>query len=64
MVGCASTWGTVEPQCRGCQLWPFVDRCLGEQVFTSKKVVLSVERGPTGALYFSDESTIYRLVVG
>jgi glucose/arabinose dehydrogenase len=33
-------------------------------VFTSKKVVLSVERGPTGAVYFSDESAIYKLVAG
>jgi glucose/arabinose dehydrogenase len=33
-------------------------------VFTSKKVVLSVERGPAGALYFSDENAIYKLVVG
>jgi hypothetical protein len=33
-------------------------------VFTSREVVLSVERGPTGALYFSDESRIYRLSSG
>jgi glucose/arabinose dehydrogenase len=35
-----------------------------EVVLTSREVVLSVERGPTGALYFSDESRIYRLSSG
>jgi hypothetical protein len=35
-----------------------------EVVFTSREVVLSVERGPTGALYFSDESRIYKLNSG
>jgi hypothetical protein len=35
-----------------------------EVVFTSRNVVLSVERGPTGALYFSDNSRIYKLSAG
>jgi aldose sugar dehydrogenase len=30
-------------------------------VYTSRKVILSLERGPDGRLYFSDESRIYRL---
>jgi glucose/arabinose dehydrogenase len=33
-------------------------------VFTNRTGVLSIERGPTGALYFSDESGIYKLVSG
>ncbi len=31
-------------------------------VFTHSSVVLSIERGPDGALYFSDDTAIYRLV--
>jgi glucose/arabinose dehydrogenase len=31
-------------------------------VFTNTSVVLSVERGPDGALYFSDDTSIYKLI--